>query len=400
LAPSRARRYDDSTVSRAYLLVALLLAGCATAVPASVPAPSPRADAPPSAPPTPGPAPSAPSAPTTTPADPAADARAQLERGRQLLARGEPATAAVALRQALRLQPELIPARTSLGQALYALGDLDGAVEELGSALRRQPDAIDARLALATVLVARQEWPAARQELERVLAIEPDRIDARYTLAGVRYAQGDVAGAIDGYRRVLAVEPEQHDARFNLALVLKLARRDAEATPQFVTAAQAGHARAQYFAGTAYADGLGVERNLATAVAWWFRAAEQGVAPAADALAQLRQTALGRGRASSAATRQAAEQAFRDYRAALWRDFPDLTASGEEPVGAALLRQGRVPEAVTMLIREASALSQPAAQLLETIYEQGVDTRLPAHDARILAYLKVAASEGLRPPPR
>jgi hypothetical protein len=34
------------------------------------------------------------------------------------------------------------------------------------------------------------------------------------------------------------------------------------------------------------------------------------------------------------------------------------------------------------------------------LYEQGVDGRLPAHDARILAYLESAAAEGLRPPVR
>src|SRR5947207_3049367 len=103
---------------------------------------------------------------------------------------------------------------------------------------------------------------------------------ARYSLGVVRYAQGDVAGAIDAYRRVLAAEPQQLDARYSLALVLKLAQRDAEATPEFVAAAEAGHARAQYFAGTAYASGLGVARALAAAVAWWFRASEQGVSQA------------------------------------------------------------------------------------------------------------------------
>lgn len=311
------------------------------------------------------------------------------------------AAAATALREALRLQPELVAARAALGQALYGLGDLDGAVEELRAALRRQPDAVDARLTLATVLVARQEWSAARDELERVLSAQPDRLQARYVLGVVRYAQGDVGGAIDAYRRVLAADPQQQDARYNLGLVLKLARREAEATPEFVVAAQAGHARAQYFAGTAYAAGLGVERSLATAIAWWFQAVEQSVPQAEDALAQLRQVAMGRGgRAPAAPSRQAAEQAFTEYRAALWKDFPDLAATGDEPIGAALLQQGRVPEAVTMLIREASALSQPAQQLLETLYVQGVNGRLPAHDARILAYLKGAAAEGLRPPPR
>lgn len=329
------------------------------------------------------------------------NARVQLDRGQLLLARGDAAGAASALREALRLQPDLIAARSALGLALYGLGDLDGAVEELRTALRRQPDAVDARLALATVLVARQEWPAAREELERVLAAAPERVQARYTLAVVRYAQGDVAGAIDAYRRVLAADPQQQDARYNLALVLKLARREAEATPEFVIAAQSGHARAQYFAGAAYADGLGTERSLTTAIAWWVRAAEQGVPQAGEALTQLRQTALGRGsRAPAAAARQAAAQAFTEYRAALWKDFPDLTAATDEPLGAVLLRQGRVPEAVTLLIREAAALSQPAQQLLETLYEQGVDGRLPAHDARILAYLKGAAAEGLRPSPR
>jgi hypothetical protein len=47
-----------------------------------------------------------------------------------------------------------------------------------------------------------------------------------------------------------------------------------------------------------------------------------------------------------------------------------------------------------MLIREAGALSEPAQRILETIYEQGVDGHLPAHDARINAYLKSAAAEG------
>lgn len=396
MAPSRARRYDDSTVSRAYLLLVCILAGCASAAPPT--APAGRTDQLPLPPPSSAslPRPDAP-----PPADALARARTELERGQLLLARGETAAAAVALREALRLQPDLVAARATLGQVLYGLGDLDGAVEELRAALQQQPEASEARLALATVLVARQEWPAAREELERVLAAAPDRVAARYTLAVVRYAQGDAAGAIEAYRRVLAAEPAQQDARYNLALVLKLARREAEATPEFVTAAQAGHARAQYFAGAAYADGLGVERSLPTAIAWWFRAAEQGVPQAADALAQLRRTALGRGgRAPSAAARQAAEQAFAEYRATLWRDFPDLTVSADEPIGAALLRQGRVPEAVSVLIREASALSQPAAQLLETLYEQGVDGRLAVHDRRILSYLKGAAAEGLRPPPR
>jgi len=370
------------------LALLVLASGCATLRPSQ----SPTASTPPSTA----------SAPTTHaprtvavpgPVSATDPARARLDEGRALIARGEVAAAAVALREALRLRPDLAEARASLGLALYAMGDLDGAADELRGLLRVRADFAEARLTLAAVLVARQDWPAARAELEAALAARPDLVQASYTLGVVRYAQGDLAGAIDAYRRVLARAPSAHDARYNLALVLKLARRDAEATPEFLAAAEAGLPRAQYFAGAAYATGAGVERDLVAAITWWTRAAEQGVAQADESLVQLRQAASGRSRRTPA-ERQAVEQAFGEYRARLWKDYPGLTREGDEPLGAALLRQGRTGEAVAILIREAAALSEPAQRILEMLYDQGIDGQLPAHDARILAYLKSAAAEG------
>src|SRR2546426_10404724 len=323
----------------------------------------------------------------------ASEATRALEQGRALMARGDMIAATVALRQTLQLAPDFAQARASLGLALYAMGDLDAAVDELRGLLRVRPDLSEARLTLAAALVARQDWPAARAELERALAAQPDLVQANYTLGVVRYAQGDLVGAIDAYRRVLAREPRAQDARYNLALVLKLARRDAEATPEFLAAAEAGLPRAQYFAGAAFATGAGVERDLVAAITWWTRAAEQGVAQADESLVQLRQAASGRSRRTPA-ERQAVEQAFGEYRARLWKDYPGLTREGDEPLGAALLRQGRTGEAVAILIREAAALSEPAQRILEMLYDQGIDGQLPAHDARILAYLKSAAAEG------
>jgi TPR repeat protein len=240
--------------------------------------------------------------------------------------------------------------------------------------------------------MARHDWVGARTELDDVLRREPTATQAQMSLAGVRYALGDLDGAIAGYRQVLAREPEHHDARYNLALMLKLARRDAEATAELLPAAQAGIPRAQYFLGTAYAQGIGLERSLSSAVGWWFRAAEQGVAQAEEALAQLRQTALGRGRRSPA-ERRGAEQAFRDFRAELWGAFPSLARTDDETVGGALLRAGRAAEAVPVLIREALALSEPAQRHLETLYEHG-DGAVPIHDPRILACFRTAAADG------
>lgn len=303
------------------------------------------------------------------------------------------AAAATALRQALRLSPDLVQARAALGLALYGMGDLDGAVEELRALVRQHPDHVQARLQLATTLMARQDWTGAGAELEEVLRQRSEELQAHYTLGVLRYTLGDLPGAVEAYRHVLALDPGHQDARYNLALTLKLAGRQAEAARELLTAAEAGVARAQYFLGAAYAAGSGVERSLPLAITWWFRAAEGGARQAEDALAQLRHVALGRGR-SPAAEREAVERAFKEFRAQLWADFPGLTGGEDESVGSALLREGRPAEAVTVLIREASTLSEPAQHRLVSLYEHGVPGQLTPFDGRILAYLNAAAAEG------
>jgi TPR repeat protein len=328
-----------------------------------------------------------------------ARASAKLELGRAALGRGQMAAAIVELREALQLRPDLIDARWSLGLALYNMGDLDGAIAELRALLHQRPDAVRARFVLATALMAKQEWPAARAELEEVTRRQPDLAEAHYSLGLVRYTLADRDGAIEAYRRVIAESPGHADARYNLALMLKLAQRDTEAFPELLAAARAGHARAQYFLGTAYARGLGAERNLGLAIFWWARATEQAVPEAAAALGALREVALGRGRRSPA-ERAAVERAFQEYRAMLWDEFPDVARSTPDAsLGAELLRLGRGREAVATLVREASALSEPAQALLETLYHQGVEGQVQTHDAQILDYFKTAADEG-QPRPR
>jgi TPR repeat protein len=337
--------------------------------------------------------------PVTPPApavgvDPAG--RAALARGRALIAGGDMAGATIALREALALQPDLTGARTSLGLALYALGDVEGAIEELRAAIARDPEAVGARSLLAAARLSRRESSTARAELEAITRRHPERVDAFYSLGLARYADRDLAGAAEAYRTAVTLQPNHHGARYNLALVLKLAGRESEATPEFLAAAEAGVGRAQYFAGVAHAGGHGVPISLPSAIRWWMRAAERGVAPAEEALASLRQVALGRTR-RPVAERHAAEQAFRDYRAGLRADAPDVAPVGEESLGAALVRLGR-PESVVVLIREAAALDETAQQHLETLYEHGLAGALPPYDTRILAWFQTAAGEGLTRP--
>lgn len=326
-------------------------------------------------------------------------AEAHFSQGVALSVAGDLPAAILEFREALRLQPDFIQARSSLGLAFYLMGDVDSAIEEYRSVLRRQPDLAPVHVNLATALMAKREWTAARTELQTALALQQDLVQAHFNLGTVRYTLGDLAGAVEAYRTALRLKPDYADAHYNLGLMLNLTNQEADAVQEFLAAARAGLPKAQYFLGNAYASGLGVEKDLAVAIKWWDRAAEQGMTQASEALVQLRQVALRNGRPLTDEARTAL-QAFEGYRKGIWQEFPDLVRqTAEESAGASLLRQGRVGEALHVLIREASALSEPAQNLLETLYEQGVDGQLTANDKRILAYFMTSAAEGL-PRPR
>lgn len=302
------------------------------------------------------------------------------------------------LREALRVQPDFIQARMSLGTALYQIGDLDGAIEAYQAAVRTQPDLVQAHVNLATVYMVRREWASARNELQTAVQLQPDLVRAHYALGLVRYGLGDRRGAIEAYRETLQLKPDFADAHYNLGLLLKLANQEADAAQEFYAAALAGLPKAQYFLGSAHAAGRGVERNLAVAVQWWFRAAEQDEPQAKEALSQLRQSVFTKNK-RPAGERDAIIEAFTEFRAELWKEYPEFDRQASDCVGAALIQQDRVREALPVLLQEAMALSEPAQAALAALYERGLEGQLAPYDDRIRTFLKMAAEEGV-PRPR
>jgi len=310
-------------------------------------------------------------------------APALLDLAKTYLTEGDLPAAVSELREALRRDPDLVEARTMLGFALFNMGELDGAIEEYRAVLQREPAAPRAHLNLATALMAKHDWPGARVALQEAVRLQPDLVQAHYSLGAVRYTLGDVQGAIDSYRQALRHKSDYADAHYNLGLLLKLRNQAAEA---------------QYFLGNAYASGVGVEKNLLLAITWWFKAADQGVVQADEGLAELRRATLPRGNRSGDEARVILD-AFARYRTDLRKEFPDLQDGGsDESVGLILLRRGLSKEALPILIREASALSEPAQTQLLILYEQGIDGQLAAYDPRILNFFKMAAAEGLARP--
>ena len=302
------------------------------------------------------------------------------------------------LREALRVQPDFVEARTSLGTALYQIGDLDGAIEAYQAALRVQPDLVQAHVNLATVYMVKREWAAARHELQTVVQLQPDLVRAHYALGIVRYGLGDRRGAIDAYREALQLKPDYADAHYNLGLLFKLANQDTDAAQEFYAAALAGLPKAQYFLGSAHASGRGVERNLSVAVQWWFRAAEQEEPQAKEALSQLRQSVFTKHK-RPAGERDAIIEAFAEFRAELWKEYPEFDRQASDCVGAALIQQDRLREALPVLLREAMALSESAQAALAILYERGLEGHLAPYDDRIRSFFKMAAEEGV-PRPR
>ncbi len=301
------------------------------------------------------------------------------------------------LREAVRRQPESAETRFTLAATLYNAGEFDGAIDEYRLLLKLQPDHRQARLNLAVALMATQHWREAVAELLETLRLAPDLAQAQYNLGTAYFALKNWPAAIEAYRHALKLNPDYPDAHYRLGLALKQAKRDSEAVDELLLAARDGIAKAQYLLGNAFQSGQGVKKSWARAIAWWFLAAEQGLQEAHDALARLRRLAMEKGgRGAKDAT--AAAQAFQDFRADLWLDFPDLVPSTDgEGVGATLLKQGHVQDAVPVLIREAYALGEVSHYLLERLYEEGVEGRLAPYDPRILRYLETTAAEGLTP---
>ncbi len=316
-----------------------------------------------------------------------------------LLSSGDLLGARTALREALRLRPDLVQARFSLGTALYLSGDVDGAIEAYRTVIRLQPDLDHAHLHLGIALMVKHDWPGAQSAFEQAVSLKPDSVTARYNLGLVRYRLGDRRGAMEAYREALRLKPDHADAHYHLGLSLKLGKQEVEATREFLAAARGGVSEAQYFAGVAYASGLGVERDLPAAIAWWFLAADQEVPQAKEALSQLRKMTLTTGKRSAGEAR-IVQDAFASFRRSLWQQMSDLKGRApDESAGVALLQAGRWQEALRVLLREAAALSEEAQAQLETLYANGLDGRLPPHDGRILEYFTTAAGEGL-PYPR
>ena len=300
------------------------------------------------------------------------------------------------LRHTVRLDPNRTDLRLTLADRLSRIGDLDAALDECRAAIALNPNDARGHVQLGALLLARQDWKSAAASLQDAVRLDPELTQAHYHLGSVRYALGNVNAAMQSYRKVLTLQPNFPDARYRLALLLKLTNQEQEAARFLEEAANGGIPQAQHFLGNAYKQGLGVEKNLAQAIAWWAKAASHGYQPAADELSKLRRHALAIDQPEE--RRQEITDAFRRYRHELWGEFPSLSKQdSDESLGVTLLRSHHATDGLTVLLAEAYALSEPAQAELERLYEHADGLGLTQHDRRILTCFNMTAAEGFPP---
>lgn len=165
-----------------------------------------------------------------------------IERGWQLIARGDPRRAIEALRRALELAPGELQAAALLGWAQMLQGDHDEAMSTFACVLERDPANAVARVNVGYLCLRKRVFGEAIEHLSRVIREGADRravLYAHFYLGLVYLERGMTEDAVAFLARAVAVGPNLIEARYDLGRALWLAGRREEARAAWAEGAQA-----------------------------------------------------------------------------------------------------------------------------------------------------------------
>ena len=156
--------------------------------------------------------------------------------GVAMTAIGRDAEAIPALRRAIELDPDYLPAQLRLGKLLRTVGDWDESRKIYRKVVRQRPDSARAHYGLGRIQFARGETQAALKSYQTASRLAPDFGAAHYGLGTVYRSLGEKEKA----RRHLLLFERTHGNQppladhFQLGLLLQKQGRDAEAVPHFL----------------------------------------------------------------------------------------------------------------------------------------------------------------------
>ena len=178
-------------------------------------------------------------------------ARAHLEAN-------QPAKADAALKQALELKPDYLPAQVAQIQRQVARGDAAGARKAVDNLLSKAPALVDALLLKSDLQLAAGEFWAARDTLTAAIEAEPRGLPARVKLIALLSEQKDVEGAEAQFSELAKFAPNLPVTLFLRALLdFRSNKTDAAAT----AIQQALRASPEYVPALALAANISMAQN-------------------------------------------------------------------------------------------------------------------------------------------
>ncbi|MCX6623592.1 MAG: tetratricopeptide repeat protein, partial [Acidobacteria bacterium] len=237
------------------------------------------------------------------------------------------------LETAVRLKPEFLPARSNLGSALARIGRSAEAVTQYEAVLRMEPDSVTAHNNLGNALAGAGRFEEAVRQFQVALRIDPEAAKVHNNLGSALSNLGRLPEAISEFDVAVRLDPGYAEAQGNRGLSLLRAGRVPEAIAALreATRMQPDAAPARSQLGFAL---LSVD-SMPEAVAEFDAAMRlEPHSPVAH---------FNLGFALSRVPGRL-EDSIREYQAAVG-SAPDF-ADAHRNLGNALLKDGRVPEAV------------------------------------------------------
>jgi tetratricopeptide (TPR) repeat protein len=136
--------------------------------------------------------------------------------GRALLANSDPKGARVQFEEAIKAQPDYLPARIGLAQVLLQSGDSNRTVQVTQEILARDPRNVAARLLRSRALIRLGQRDQARNELLQASQQYPDLAEAKLQLASLDMEEGKHKAAEETFR---AMYSKSQDPRAFMGLV-------------------------------------------------------------------------------------------------------------------------------------------------------------------------------------
>ena len=155
------------------------------------------------------------------------DARNSLGAG--LAELGDQGGAEKAFREALLVDPNFATAHGNLARLLAAKGDSAAALTHFAKAVRLRPDFAPDRHEYALALVRASRFPEARSEVEAAILLAPGFVEVRILSGGLWAREGKLEPARREYEEAIRIRPGSGRAHLDLARVL-IAMGDREGT--------------------------------------------------------------------------------------------------------------------------------------------------------------------------